>query len=1375
MLSINLRRLIAVSVILASGVIGCEAAWWQNATPATILDAKAIAGVWKTTDADGQPAEPKYSQISGKDVLIADGSALTLNGPAFGAGVEITIRFAMNPSPAAELSGDFTSTSPYVNDSSKFSVESTSGSDTLAVDALGNKVNLQLRGTYQRSLNYPDRLRKILDHEMTEQTKLTDRWLSIRFVLRSDAPCEMYVNDILVQSSPPHDSNVGRQPAYGGNLHFTISPGVQVLSITTRPVLGGSLFEPIHIDSRLNARQIDGSEISSGSVPVAGAVANISNIPFAFPNIDRVGNDHIDLRASWLQTGYMEGDFPPNSGLLGGRWIGPTIENPSRIQFQLPKGRYNALHLICAADDEKDTAPIVTAQFFWPDSGRPESFSTRVPFFSARSADAVKLPVTLRNGKAGSLYLVTIPIDPGALAAFGWNNYCDLEITKDVDYYRCYPDPCEFSVHAAGLPSSVQVYAMTLERPAVTVEMSPDTPGNVWEAPDAPSYIVRVRNQTGSTRQVSLNLTTRDYYGKEKTSQSVAINASTGAEIVHRFVLKLKRYGYHDVVLTQVDNGKVWKEKLSLAYLHPDTRERGDWKPGRGPIFGYWPMVNVHGFPPADQQTRTAWMAGAETVDGAFLGPDATAEKLKIKSFFLAADDIWITKDLLNHMSTTEEAEAFLKKSLEGKIAVPSAISDPRFFCFFAEPSLGPITTGIPPDYYGEDYKLSAGEQANLDMYSKAFVIAARYIKRNWPNAKCLLPYGDPIFPVYFLRTKPEVRELVDGMGVDIPAFERLAEQQIHQLSIHRCYVMREEFRKAGIKDPIFAMVEGPAVATHPCSLSLKESADNSVRLNLLLYAHGINRVMSCFGSECNSWYGEQHYGTGGFFNRNPIDSARPGYPAMATMIRHINRKNLEKWLPTGSLSTYALQFKHYRTGQLTDVFWTVRGKRPVTLMVKGNAAIKLYDQMDNCTVLRPRNGRVTFTIDQSPCYVEGFAGTPKVTLGAPDHSDAKPAPAVAKVKPEPKTWSTSTFPLMNPVSRPPVPMVSRKLGNIGDGKWKLSTKEDQTYANNSYLQVARFPGNMSVSVAKAPVAQGDHALEVHLGKQAKDRNIMPFYTSLVPSNAISIPGKASHIGLWARGASDWGRVVYCLRDAKGERWLSVGTKNDFNCDDTYSASFFCFDGWRYLRFEMPSNTPYDQYRELGSTWWGHHGGDGLVDLPLKLEKIIVERRTHAMYVNDPQPTRKDDVLLGDLYAEYEKPEDCTKEAIRLNDIRMPVPQGMPDLGNPIAELQKSGVGAPTTVTKITLPSQDADGTKCFVHFDAVPSAQSYDVWVSPYEDGRGAFKLGSGWGAPGQMISGLRQDTDFYIFVVYRDANGAVSKPSKPFKIHLEDVFGMK
>ena len=59
-------------------------------------------------------------------------------------------------------------------------------------------------------------------------------------------------------------------------------------------------------------------------------------------------------------------------------------------------------------------------------------------------------------------------------------------------------------------------------------------------------------------------------------------------------------------------------------------------------------------------------------------------------------------------------------------------------------------------------------------------------------------------------------------------------------------------------------------------------------------------------------------------------------------------------------------------------------------------------------------------------------------------------------------------------------------------------------------------------------------------------------------------------------------------------------------------------------------NPAYDAYREKGTTYWGHYGpGDGIVDYPLTLEKVIVERRTHVIAGTELVLASPDDVLLG--------------------------------------------------------------------------------------------------------------------------------------------------
>jgi hypothetical protein len=348
----------------------------------------------------------------------------------------------------------------------------------------------------------------------------------------------------------------------------------------------------------------------------------------------------------------------------------------------------------------------------------------------------------------------------------------------------------------------------------------------------------------------------------------------------------------------------------------------------------------------------------------------------------------------------------------------------------------------------------------------------------------------------------------------------------------------------------------------------------------------------------------------------------------------------------------------------------------------------------------------------------------------------------------------------------------AKKLASLGDGTWRFTDERDEIYENNNF-DTQRFFGPLS-GTATTDAAKGK-ALAVKLGEPEKERKLMPFYRVLRPATAITIPGKASHLGLWVKGNSDWGRVIYSLRDAKGERWISIGTKDQWNCDDMHSWSSFNFDGWRYLRFEMPSNLPYDSFKEAGTTWWGHYNGDGTVDLPLKLENIIVERRTHILYVNDIQPANRADVLLGDLLVEYSSRADATPEAVRLAALRMPLPPGTADLPNPIAVLARTGVGQPTTIAGIRNPETAYDGTRVHVNFKEVAGAKSYDVWLSAYTDGRGAVRQGKNWKNSGQLLTGLRPSLDLYLFVTYIDQDGRESKPSGPFKINLVDAFGMK
>jgi hypothetical protein len=212
----------------------------------------------------------------------------------------------------------------------------------------------------------------------------------------------------------------------------------------------------------------------------------------------------------------------------------------------------------------------------------------------------------------------------------------------------------------------------------------------------------------------------------------------------------------------------------------------------------------------------------------------------------------------------------------------------------------------------------------------------------------------------------------------------------------------------------------------------------------------------------------------------------------------------------------------------------------------------------------------------------------------------------------------------------------------------------------------------------------------------------------------VVLEGAPAALGLWVKGGSDWGRVIYTLRDARGERCTSIGTQDQYNCDDVHSWSAFNFDGWRYLRFELPGHTGWDNFRKHGTTWWRSDGGDGIVDLPLTLENIIVEQRTHVLYVNDVQPAASNTVGLSKLLVEYANPEDDTPEAVRVSRLRMPLPAGAPVLPNPISDMQRDGAGVATSISRLEPPLQHNDGTTVHVHFREVPGRSSISCGSAP-------------------------------------------------------------
>ncbi len=1177
---------------------------------------------------------------------------------------------------------------------------------------------------------WPEEFRIRVEHDMAALPGASDRWLEVRVELRP-GQVRCWLDDRLVA----HKSDP--QIAVAGLTQLQLGLGVQLGGyevVPWQPVRG---FLPIRLGGYANGRAFLASTLKPGTLP-QGAKP-IADIPFVFPTLNAEGKDHLDLSRSLYRHANMEGYLQSN----GHRWVGAARRDPARIQLRIPNGQYDALYLLAAASGEANTVPLVTAMFYRPSAGFAANFEAQVPLATAASSDATPLPVTLANGKQVNLWLVKIPLDPGRLSAFADMDIVELELTKKVHLFRSYPDPINYGYHQAGLPSSVHVFAATLGEAPFRFDITPFPFGHVWTSPDVPRYSINVHNRTDARPTGKVTLRTRSYDGTETTEQSHPFTLVDAWSLITP--VPVKRNGYHEITATVEIAGKTWTEKRSFVRLAEDTRAPR-WTEGKGALFGYWSYHGGHHTPKAEHHIELMTRAGARTSIGA---AGRAAENPWIKKHWAPVQaGAWEVSPqpwAMEEPYDPEEYAAYQKQVIaaftKARNVVPAELR-PDHVYFFPEPHVSQrLTEGNYASYWGEpEEPYTEQEQKRLRMFLVTAKCAAEAVRREFPNLKILIPWGDPLFIPPLLRAGLP-RELINGSGLDIPNFERLPEAQLHQNSIHRLYELRREFAKAGIPNPQLQYTEGIFVPTEPGAVTPREQMDIYNRWVLISMAYGVQRFYSgWFAFDCGNYYGSEHYGGCGIQRRIPYCDPKPAYAAYATMTDRLDQANFTGWLPTGSLSTYCLRFFGPK-GQVYTL-WTLRGKRPVTMTLGEEADVHVTDAMNNTRVLKSTGQQVTFMTDPSVVYVATNAKVLSVRVGQPDHADAKPDKNVQQV------------------------------ADLGDGSWFYSDKADSIYEKGTFA-MARYLGRFSASPAADPV-QGK-VLCSKLEKQSKVHELMPWYNGLASKKKIILPGAPSHLGLWVKGASDWGRVVYVLRDAKGEKWTSIGTQDQYNCDDVHSWSAFNFDGWRYVRFELPGHTGVDSFRKPGTTWWRSDGGDGIVDLPLALEAILVEQRSHILYVNDVQPAASDTVCFGKLYAEYADSADATPAAVLLSKLRMPLPKGVPDLPNPIAVLQKEGVAEPTRLLKLEPPLEHNDGTTVHVHFAEVPGAGKHQVWVGVRPDGRGAVNLTPAGAKNCGLVRGLRPALPLYFWVSYLDPQGRPSRPSEAMSATLVDTFSQK
>ena len=1152
--------------------------------------------------------------------------------------------------------------------------------------------------------------------------------------------------------------------------HIPVSPEIfereLELAVTRQQVFyaaavstGSSLFQPVDISLHLNASGVGNERIAPESAPGERRTIQVGGVPFMMPaDPSGTGRDNLDLGESYVFLG-RHGDWND----LKARWEAGNVPNPARLRFRVPHRQYDRLHVLAATDGLVSAAiDTFTVQFYRPSeySGFPKNFkSPPVPLFTARGVEGRSVEVRAANGQPRYLHLVEVPIDFCQTDEFADLSYLDFELTKEVHVSRAYPDPWFGSMNGGGLPSAVKVFAMTLQSVPVTVEFAPVKLGGIFVEGEKIAFRAVFRNATVEAQRFTARMALDSYDKSDHAVIEREVRLAAGESRDVLFGYAPKRYGHYDIALAFDPAGRSYTYARTASFFRPREYALRDFDT-RGHMFGFWAWRGGHNTLSPEDEMEVGGRIGLETVAltlDANKFSDRTREimrKYKMRSFSAGSTGgIPMKKDAGGQYVLDPEkgSEALAKIEKQILEVAKSDVQDPRYFCVFVEPG-GIGTHGTTANFYNEEFVMTEREKDRYASVRPQLITLAALAKKLVPDITVLMPWGDPVYPVPFLQDSPEVTADVDGLAYDAPVFGRLPEAQVSQNSVpHRTYMFNQAWKGRKSAKPEMMTIEGPFVSpVSEAFMTEREYAGNLVRTCLILAAHGINRQFSAVSvADCADWWGEEQYGACGLLSRKSSLNPHVACSTFGTLVRHLRHMEYDGADPTGSLSVYSMRFRDVRDGKLLRVLWTLRGTRPVTIGATGAVPV-LYDGMDNLVALQTENGRATLRLDDIPIYLYGLPEEIEIGLGEPDHSDS--ALGAHHVK----------------------------IGNAADLLVQEDTgpameKEHRDYTEAFTAVVRRFPAAMTATLKTedVPAAVGGKALAVDFdGQPAVDRLLMPYYSAYRANTAL--PGVPEHISAYVKGSSDWGRLAFVLRDAKGEVWTSVGERDAYNCDDQKGDSFFVFDSWRLLRLPLPGSLPYDNFRTAGTSWWGSTGGDGVVDYPLMLERVFVERRLKALYADElvavPNNTP---VEIGDIFVEYAAAGAMGAEAVEQSRIRMALPEvAMSDV---YGEMREKGKLPPVMILKVEHPDiQDIDGTKGLFFFEENPEAVNYDFYFSFYPDGKGAVRLGSAKKS-GDRINGFKANTDMYVFVVYQPRDKQQSLPSPVFKFLLQDLFSQK
>ena len=854
---------------------------------------------------------------------------------------------------------------------------------------------------------------------------------------------------------------------------------------------------------------------------------------------------------------------------------------PGALLKSVPVAAYTRAWVLCAAEDDPAKEPFFNVRLTRYRKGG---------IGNAMVTTAVDVPLDKDAGSATCRY-VGEAIYRGKDGQIGvplWLAEVSLNSSEiqDVLYSNWNGGRLDFELKGRkrNSKSGVHVFAVTLEKSPVEMEVKQVIPGSVFHNEELPEMKVALRARSVSAG--FLRWSVEDVWRNEVATGERGYRFTKEAESQELSVpLKMKDYGWYQVEFSlHAESGRLLlSHTAAFAQLPPDTRKAGYESP-----FGCWWQQYLH----------------SHMTDPKIIGPLLFKAGIRRTTHTAQSEAVmkpWkVTIDMVPWFGgyrtpgapklTTEEWQAEYQKRLRDYLEKFPHAGLAMVFHESYRSAMAPEVWGGEPD------PVTATE------HIKKAKLACAMLRENYPNLKIIVGnsgWSGALMSQLLRGGLPA--DQIDGLGMErlIGYFAKdTMPPERHEAS----WTLQKVALKYGCKAPPTDCYESGGRGSY--GMSQRMIAEYVVRDSLVGMAWRYPYIGVGVISENVNGYYHTRWGGDALLRRTPLLYPQPQYVAIATMTRVLDRVKLIRRVPTGSHTAYALEFE--RGDERVYALWTPRGTCDMTLKFNGNPGVKVEGHYGRTRQTDVVNGELRIKATEEVTYVTAAGAATSVIAGArsfpldqpPDHTVV-----VAPLnRPSAWTWTNSKAVECGPFPYGWLPWRAA-------GKGKLSVASDPEKGECVRLELL---SRSASTTEETPQGELPELVSECLSLQAR--------------SPVPVPGKPSTIGVWVKGNSCWGRVMFEIMDAEGERF-----RGGQYAYEPRGTTYLNFDGWCFVALPLSENSPVrDRFYYSPSRLWTSNGGNGEIDYPIRVTGLTVTLKRKALDLAEMLPVAPS-ILLKEL------------------------------------------------------------------------------------------------------------------------------------------------